>query len=156
MEDRHTVVDNLCPTSRQGGKLADSMRRTFVGVYDGHNGSGAAEAAAARSASPCCRVPPVAAQPSATAACQCKEADVSQQGARIPACRDTVDWSDHGHARAKSPGNPPPKAQGSADAHMDCSPHPVCSAGCTPCWQASQPCAAVRRARLLCWGMLCT
>ena len=48
MEDRHTIVDNLCPTNPQGGKLGDSIRRTFVGVYDGHNGSGAAEAAAAR------------------------------------------------------------------------------------------------------------
>ena len=48
------IVNNLCPTSPDGSRLTDSTCRTFVGVYDGHNGSGAAEAAAARCcASPC-------------------------------------------------------------------------------------------------------
>lgn len=48
MEDRYTVIPDFQPLMPSGGRVSDGVGRSFAGVYDGHNGSAAAEAAAAQ------------------------------------------------------------------------------------------------------------
>lgn len=48
MEDRYTVIPDFQPLAMGGSRISDGVGRSFAGVYDGHNGSGAAEAAAAQ------------------------------------------------------------------------------------------------------------
>lgn len=48
MEDRHTIIDEYYPLSSTGSAIKDDVPRCFAGVYDGHNGSFAADHAADR------------------------------------------------------------------------------------------------------------
>lgn len=49
MEDRHTVVTSFHPLGRGGVPCPDGVNRSFAAVYDGHNGSRAAEECSSRS-----------------------------------------------------------------------------------------------------------
>ncbi|GFR41712.1 hypothetical protein Agub_g2462, partial [Astrephomene gubernaculifera] len=48
MEDRHCIVQCLRPLSASGQPLQDGVQRCLAAIYDGHNGSRAADTAAAR------------------------------------------------------------------------------------------------------------
>ena len=48
MEDRHTIVASYKTIGSGGTYLDDGVMRSFAAVYDGHNGSKAAEEASAR------------------------------------------------------------------------------------------------------------
>ncbi|GIL80760.1 hypothetical protein Vretimale_9141 [Volvox reticuliferus] len=48
MEDRHCIVQCLRPLSSSGQPLQDGVQRCLAAIYDGHNGTRAADTAAAR------------------------------------------------------------------------------------------------------------
>ena len=48
MEDRHVIIPSYNPGGVAGQALQDGVPRSFVAVYDGHNGQRAAEAASHR------------------------------------------------------------------------------------------------------------
>ena len=43
MEDRHTIISAFTPLSFASAPLPDGVERSFAAIYDGHNGSKAAE-----------------------------------------------------------------------------------------------------------------
>ena len=48
MEDRHCIVHCLRPMSSSGQPLQDGVQRSLAAIYDGHNGTRAADTAATR------------------------------------------------------------------------------------------------------------
>ncbi len=48
MEDRHCIVQCLRPLSASGQPLQDGVQRSLAAIYDGHNGTRAADTAASR------------------------------------------------------------------------------------------------------------
>ncbi|KXZ41809.1 hypothetical protein GPECTOR_276g723 [Gonium pectorale] len=48
MEDRHCIVQSLRPLSSSGAPLQDGVQRCLAAIYDGHNGTRAADTAASR------------------------------------------------------------------------------------------------------------
>lgn len=55
MEDRHTLVASYTPTGPSGVPCPDGINRSFVAIYDGHNGVKTAEQCSSRWA--CCPAP---------------------------------------------------------------------------------------------------
>ena len=53
MEDRHTLVASYTPVGPSGAPCADGVNRSFVAIYDGHNGFKAAEQCSSRWDCPC-------------------------------------------------------------------------------------------------------